>query len=331
MAGNMLSRRRAQDRSAAPFRHHRRVVVALWFLCCLVPSWRSSGNPSSTHDRDRPTPSIVEAAAAFAPTNTRSGRSRQCEKKRLLHLFLQRQLPTPPPPPPSLLMPDDGSSFFSIQDVTRQLSEALDRIDLSQIQSKVASLTSSLPSLPSSTAPSFDAGSQLVQSLQERIRDLDAQILSQLSNLADALGTSGDGLHPTVQLVVGQLQALLAPVLAGTIPQFVQGHPTFALLLSSLISYVVVSSFLSGSSSSDSDSYGSYAVNPQVPYPDGRYDPDAARRYFDKRLPEVIGRAAEIAVLSASFGLRILQDYSKCVRCRQTRGLPCEREPCIVH
>jgi len=48
---------------------------------------------------------------------------------------------------------------------------------------------------------------------------------------------------------------------------------------------------------------------PSKPYPMGRYDPGAARAYFDARIGEVLARALEIGLNSAKFGLALANDY----------------------
>eukprot|EP00747_Dinoflagellata_sp_TGD_P180399 gnl/TRDRNA2_/TRDRNA2_32789_c0_seq1.p1 gnl/TRDRNA2_/TRDRNA2_32789_c0~~gnl/TRDRNA2_/TRDRNA2_32789_c0_seq1.p1 ORF type:complete len:821 (+),score=141.90 gnl/TRDRNA2_/TRDRNA2_32789_c0_seq1:223-2463(+) len=45
-------------------------------------------------------------------------------------------------------------------------------------------------------------------------------------------------------------------------------------------------------------------------YPDGAYDPEAARQYFSRRPLDVVGRATSLALLSAGFGLKLLADYA---------------------
>jgi len=81
-------------------------------------------------------------------------------------------------------------------------------------------------------------------------------------------------------------------------------HPLPLAVLSSVVTYVVVSFLLS--------SVGGYDKNPSFssikPYPSGRYDADAARRYYSKRLPMVVRRATEISGNSLGFGFCILMD-----------------------
>ena len=76
-----------------------------------------------------------------------------------------------------------------------------------------------------------------------------------------------------------------------------------ALLVSTVISYSVVSSILS---------WGQ-PPPPTKPYPLERYDPDSARAYFDGKLGEAIGRALQIATTSLGFGLALLKDKAEYV------------------
>ena len=48
---------------------------------------------------------------------------------------------------------------------------------------------------------------------------------------------------------------------------------------------------------------------PSSPYPLGRYDPRAAREYFDTRGDTLVKRGVEVVVLSTKFGISLLNDY----------------------
>jgi len=82
-------------------------------------------------------------------------------------------------------------------------------------------------------------------------------------------------------------------------------HPPLpAVVLSSVAAYVVVSSLLSVVGGGDGDP----SSCPSQPYPLGRYDADAARRYYRRRLPAVVRRALQISVTSLGFGFYLLMD-----------------------
>jgi len=72
-------------------------------------------------------------------------------------------------------------------------------------------------------------------------------------------------------------------------------NPVVLYLLTTFLTYLVISSVLSPSRESK-------------PYPLNRYDADAANRYFNRRLPTAMRRALEIFITSLGFGLSILMD-----------------------
>lgn len=78
-----------------------------------------------------------------------------------------------------------------------------------------------------------------------------------------------------------------------------------AIGITTLLTYFVVNSVLT---------WGE-APPPSKPYPQLRYDPVAAQAYFDGRFVEVTARALQIVVKSLGFGLAVLQDYVRYVRC----------------
>jgi hypothetical protein len=202
------------------------------------------------------------------------------------------------------------------------ISSWLDRIDLAELKSKLSDILpafSGAQDASSSSSSSFSAS--WVGDLAQQVQELDSRILSQLSDAAngilldsgDVLGDPNSAVATMMQPLVDRIRTgVLEPLLAdgAAIPQWIQLHPTISLVGSSLLSYAVVSSLLSGDSEPP----------PSVPYPTGRYDPDAARAYFDSRLPLAIFRATEIVVRSASFGARVLKDYLEYVWLRRHPG-----------
>jgi hypothetical protein len=71
-----------------------------------------------------------------------------------------------------------------------------------------------------------------------------------------------------------------------------------SILVSAIISYVVINSVMTWSDSPP----------PGRPYPKGKYDPIAARIYFDSRPFQVLSRSVTITVKSLSFAMKLAQD-----------------------
>jgi hypothetical protein len=71
-----------------------------------------------------------------------------------------------------------------------------------------------------------------------------------------------------------------------------------SILVSAILSYVVINSVMTWSDSPP----------PGRPYPKGKYDPIAARIYFDSRPLQVLARSVTITVKSLSFALKLAQD-----------------------
>uniref|UniRef100_A0A7S4JPK1 ABC1 atypical kinase-like domain-containing protein n=1 Tax=Odontella aurita TaxID=265563 RepID=A0A7S4JPK1_9STRA len=119
-----------------------------------------------------------------------------------------------------------------------------------------------------------------------------------VASTIDASALSNPVLRPVYGLAREKLTAmgLLAPGAGSPLDDL---SPAVALVASAAFTYAVVSSALS---------LGSLPPLSR-PYPNSRYDPDAARAYFDTRTGEVLGRAVEVASLSAGFGLGLAKDY----------------------
>ena len=71
-----------------------------------------------------------------------------------------------------------------------------------------------------------------------------------------------------------------------------------SILVSAILSYVVINSVMTWSDSPP----------PGRPYPKGKYDPIAARIYFDSRPLQVLARSVTITVKSLSFAMKLAQD-----------------------
>lgn len=96
----------------------------------------------------------------------------------------------------------------------------------------------------------------------------------------------------SVKLLVQSVVDTLQPVLS-IVPDPV------AVVLSAGLTYTAISSLLSWNA----------PPAPGSPYPMKRYDPIAARAYFDTRPNVVIARGLRVALLSTKFALGILTDY----------------------
>ena len=101
--------------------------------------------------------------------------------------------------------------------------------------------------------------------------------------------------HPSFQSLFNRIEDQM------TLPSLNDAPPSFVILASALVTYVVVSYLLNIGQTPP----------PSRPYPLQRYDPFSARAYFDRRPAKVVARALEIATTSTWFGLRLLQDYFK--------------------
>lgn len=117
-------------------------------------------------------------------------------------------------------------------------------------------------------------------------------------NIDDAL-LSTPTLGPILSAIQNQAVAL-SPIIGKELGEL---PPSVGILASSIITYTIMSTAFSIGQEPPESS----------PYPLGRYDPNAARRYFDRRIGEVVGRGLEIAVQSSKFGFGILSDYLRYV------------------
>lgn len=199
---------------------------------------------------------------------------------------------TPPPPPPgkgedifdSLLrkITSDGSIGTDVSTDGGNFVDGLLR-DLSSRLGKGVSL----PPLPDRLPEvSFNGG---LQDLRQQFQELDQSVISAVDEMAKRVQDGVMTDYPNLAPYLDRLKTLLAPALQS---------PSLTLLVSALLTYTVVSSILSWDR----------GPPPSQPYPAGKYDPIAARAYFDNKWHSVVGRGLEILVQSLRFGLRLVQD-----------------------
>jgi hypothetical protein len=127
------------------------------------------------------------------------------------------------------------------------------------------------------------AGSPVLDKLQE---------LATAANVAlETYLTQYPSLSSTYNTIEGQHQNLPA---LDSVPTSV------VILLSSVATYSIVSSLLTIGQ----------PPPPSKPYPMKRYNPAAARAYFDNKIHLVIKRGLEAATASLGFGLALMKDYA---------------------
>ena len=164
----------------------------------------------------------------------------------------------------------DGLSFPNLSDIVDSLSSAL----------------SNLPDLPAATSlamPELSVPITTISSLAE-LSNAVVTIVQTYETLADDKLTNS---------IVGNLwtstKEQLGPVLDTLIHPDLP--PSVTLLIASYVTYSVVNTLLS---------FGQEPP-PNSPYPLNKYDPVAARKYFDDKWGLVIKRAIELSFLSGTF------------------------------
>ena len=195
--------------------------------------------------------------------------------------------PIPPPPPEKT-----GDVFDSLLqkitsgDVSADGNGASNFVDglLRDLSSRLENGVS-LPSLPDKLPISLNG----LEGLRQQFQELDRSVVSAVEQMASQIQDGVVTDYPNLTPYLDRLQTLLAPALQS---------PSLTLLVSALLTYTVVSSILSWDR----------GPPPSQPYPAGKYDPIAARAYFDNKLYLVLARGLEILVQSLQFGLRLLQD-----------------------
>lgn len=138
---------------------------------------------------------------------------------------------------------------------------------------------------------------QVADKLDPVVMDKLQQATSVVTEALQNLLVQYPTLRPAYDAVTQTLQRLPETILPG----LQSTPPTVILLISSVLTYTIVSSFLSLAK----------APAPTNPYPLKRYDAAAARAYFDRQFPMVLRRGLEIATASLGFGLKLLRDSIK--------------------
>jgi hypothetical protein len=170
-----------------------------------------------------------------------------------------------------------------LQEATKTLNELISNgpqfADLSRLSTQTSSALQNLMS-------SFELKEQ-IDTLRSQIDTLDAAVLQEIATVTNQ-----------VQALVEQEYPLLSPYIQ-------QIQTALPLQLTSGITFLMASvlSVLFAGSLWDYSQRG-----PSQPYPTGRYDPDTARAYFDRRLPLVLARGLSIGLQSLQFGIGILSD-----------------------
>ncbi|GAX12709.1 hypothetical protein FisN_15Hh188 [Fistulifera solaris] len=185
---------------------------------------------------------------------------------------------TPPPPPPT---PEPVEGWM--QEATKTLNELISNgpqyADLSRWSTKTSAALQNLMS-------TIELKEQ-INTLRSQMDSLDAAVLQEIATVTNQF-----------QALVEQEYPLLSPYIQ-------QIQTAMPLQLTSGITFLMASvlSVLFAGSLWDYSQRG-----PSQPYPTGRYDPDTARAYFDRRLPLVLARGLSIALQSLQFGIGILSD-----------------------
>ena len=250
---------------------------------------------------------FAESSNAFVPSNLQLTRRDSSLSARYVP-------PTPAPPPIPPPPPEKHADVFdnllqklSLSDSTAGVSTNGGDMG-SYLNGLLSDLSSrldkglSLPSFPDKfpEIPSFDG----LNDLKEQFLALDRSVIAAVDQMAKQIQ---DGIitdYPKLSPYMDSLKNLLAPALQS---------PSLTILVSALLTYTVVSSVLSWDR----------GPPPSQPYPAGKYDPIAARAYFDNKLHLVVGRGLEILVQSLQFGLRLLQDKIRYVLPEPTEEAEC--------
>ena len=207
---------------------------------------------------------------------------------------LKGQQLLPPPPPPSTTIPGNPLNDADFLEHTLQNARnSLASLHLPNLASlreqgsvNVESLRESLSSL---SFLDVSALKEQVVAIQYQWDALDADLVNKFQNVAENPNLDMLTANPGVKPIVEQISILLQPLFHS---------PTLAMAGSAVITFVLVNSILGNGR----------GPPPTQPYPLNKYDPTAARLYFDQRLPMVVARGLEIFVQSLTFGLSLLRD-----------------------
>jgi len=214
-------------------------------------------------------------------------------------------IPPPPPPPPPLhsvatTTPFDVNPIEAVQrlvsDLTSSFLTAGSDImgsERRQLQDAVANVQRQLQQLEGSSGVENDFASKL----QAAAADVQASAVQQLQQL---IPTTNDGGRAAsiVQSLVDKVQHVVASAL-----QLSSENYSVTLVVSAVLTFVLVKDVLLPSPDGSDGEY-----NSDTPYPDGKYDDGAARRYFSRRFGSTIRRSLQIALQSLQFAASLVQD-----------------------
>jgi hypothetical protein len=128
---------------------------------------------------------------------------------------------------------------------------------------------------------SLDQVRASIDEFDHRVLDALAQALAQVQTI---LPTD----NPVLAKIVSELSHVAATLDGAS--------PALVIFASALVTYGMVSAVLTG------------PPPPSQPYPLNKYDPIAARIYFDTKVWAVVGRAVQVFLQSLQFGLKLAQD-----------------------
>jgi len=222
---------------------------------------------------------------AFTPGRNVVGRSNSFSSTSSALKAGRASLPPLPPPPPAVESIQDANPiadlFKSLQETLGQVSIPTDVKDLNVLKGFVLDLND---------LPITSDMMESIRSLRDQINALDTRILAELNGVASDFQSQMVKEYPTIMgPIFEKLSLLMGPLLLS---------PTASILVSSVLSYLAVNALLS---------WGQ-PPPPSQPYPLNKYDPIAARAYFDRRLPLVLARGLEVFAQSLQFGLGLLKD-----------------------
>jgi hypothetical protein len=138
-----------------------------------------------------------------------------------------------------------------------------------------------------------------VVSMQDKITAVDEELLGKLRQVLAVLNNDYIAKYPEIQQALNQISAAIVSTEQLALAQ--HPSPTVLLVSSAVVTYAVVSSVLTWGQPPPASK----------PYPLDKYDPIAARAYFDRRLPQVVGRSLFVVLQSLQFGMSLLRDKLK--------------------
>ena len=158
----------------------------------------------------------------------------------------------------------------------------------------------------------LDDWTEAVRVFQTALTEVDDKVLAAVSEIAQELQKAilayleqHPDYQPVYDTVLAQVSRLSSALPVDNVP------PPVSSLLTAVLTYTTISSLFAIGE----------APPPSQPYPLKRYDPDAARAYFDERLLLVLQRGFQVSTTSLNFGLSLLQDKIKEARESTVVGL----------